>query len=319
MTQDTNNNQVVDPNEVPTPESATVNPTIELPAGEEPTPNPDVNPKTKLNEEALLDLFNLANEAGFKGNILDFHRVLNNKPEAMKDAHLLAQSAGYTGSMERLSEIVGVNKDVSLKKQVEKNALIDIFAMKDDLKLAGFNGEPQEELKVDPEKLDIEGNKLAVEEAEEGKSDLTATQSTLNSFANAYTTLRGWDNRLAKAYGAIVGDLEMVQANDLELKRLGSQIKPVFEPTDVIFSDGIDLEDFQRLGAATLGALTGFGVSMVERTVGQAAGAVVGGVVGGVGGLAAGGPVGGVAGLVSGATVGSRIGGVAGYTSDMIA
>lgn len=319
MTQDPNNNQVVDPNEVPTPESATVNPTIELPAGEEPTPNPDVSPKTKLNEDALLDLFNLANEAGFKGNILDFHRVLNDKPEAMKDAHVLAQSAGYTGSIERLSEIVGVNKDVSLKKQVEKNALVDIFAMKDDLKLAGFNGEPQEELKVDPEKLDIEGNKLAVEEAEEGKADLTATQSTLNSFANAYTTLRGWDNRLAKAYGAIVGDLEMVQANDLELKRLGSQIKPVFEPTDVIFSDGIDLEDFQRLGAATMGALTGFGVSMVERTVGQAAGAVAGGVVGGVGGLAAGGPVGGAAGLISGATIGSRIGGVAGYTSDMIA
>ena len=318
MTQDPNINpesQV----EVPTVESATVNPTIELPAGEEPNPDLDIKPKTRLNEDALLDLFNLANNAGFRGDILAFHRVLNNKPEAFDDAYKLAQGAGYTGSQERLGEILGVNNNVPLKKQVEKNAILDIFALKDDLAMSGMNGEIKEESTVDPEKLDIEGNKLAVKEAEEGKGDLTTTQASLNSIANAVTTLRGWDNRLAKAYGAVVGDLEMVQANDLELKRLGSKIKPVYEPTDVMFSDGVDLVDFQRLGAATVNALTGFGVSIVERTIGGAVGAVGGGLIGAAGGLVTAGPVGAAAGFVAGAGVGSRIGGVAGYTSDMIA
>ena len=319
MTQDPNNNQVVDPVEVPTPETATVNPTIELPTAEEPAAEGGVKTKTKLNEDALLDLYNLANEAGFKSNIVRFHEKLNESPDMMKDVYALAQGAGYNGSQERLMEIVGVNNDVSLKKQVEKNALVDIFNMKDDLALAGLNGEIKDEPEVETEALDIEGNRLTVEEAQEGKGDLTATQSSLNSFANAYTTLRGWDNRLGKAYGAIVGDLEMVQANDLELKRLGSLIKPVYEPTDVIFSDGVDLEDFQRLGAATIGALTGFGVSMVERTVGQVGGAIVGAAAGAVGGLAVGSLPGAAAGIVSGATIGSRIGGVAGFTSDMIA
>ena len=318
MTQDPNINPELQI-EMPTIESATVNPTIELPAGEEPNPDLDIKPKTRLNEDALLDLFNLANNAGFRGDILAFHKVLNNKPEAFEDAYKLAQGAGYTGSQERLAEILGVNNNVPLKKQVEKNAILDIFALKDELAMTGMNGEIKEEPTVDPEKLDIEGNKLAVEEAEEGKGDLTATQSTLNSLANAVTTLRGWDNRLAKAYGAVVNDLEMVQANDLELRRLGSKIKPVYEPTDVMFSDGVDLEDFQKLIAATANALTGFGVSFVESTVGRIVGGATGAVVGGAAGLVTGGLPGAAVGLAGGASIGGTVGGFGGFTSDMIA
>lgn len=111
-------------------------------------------------------------------------------------------------------------------------------------------------------KQDIEFRKKQQEIFEayrKGEAELTPQQSVANSLANAMGQLATIDDRAKWLYGIAFKDLDAMGAAELELQRVESYASPTIQPENLV-------DDFStsRLGAATFGALTSFGVSALQ-------------------------------------------------------
>jgi len=63
-----------------------------------------------MNEEAILDSYNLFIGEGYNGSIEDYKTLLNTNPDALKDSYGLFQSGGYSDSQEDFEILLGVKK-----------------------------------------------------------------------------------------------------------------------------------------------------------------------------------------------------------------
>ena len=272
-----------------------------------------------MNDEALHDLWMKATQDGYQDDIVSFHKLLRNNPEAFNDAYGMFKEGGYTDDEETFKNLIGLSK--SLQQNKEEKFLLDLPGIIE-------NQQPQSpskyiDMNAEPTKESLEEqdqNQENVKSYLEGEDTLSNTQLSANAFRNMITTLSGWDNRMLKVHYAAEGDFAKMRAEDVVLNKLKDKIKPVVEPTDVYdaFTDGdITGDDFLKVGPAILNALTGIGTSAIQMAAGRVAGGVVGAGVGAVGG-ALGGPVGVAGGALSGLRIGSQIGGRAAIASDMI-
>jgi hypothetical protein len=268
-----------------------------------------------MNDDALLDLFILASEEGYNGDVTKFHDLLQKNNNAFSDAYTMARDNGYEGDEDSLRALLGLNK--TLKQNVEQKFLKDLPELKFDMPKTGTTA-PTIELEDELEQA--KQNEENVKKTLEGDNQLTPSQLSANAISNMFTRIAGWDNRIAEISHIIQGDVKGLQGEELELNRLQSQIKPVIEPMDAIesFKDGVDPNDFSLLGASMVNAMTGLGVSVIERMMGSVIGAGAGAIGGGMAGMVAG-PAGFLGGAAAGATTGAAYGGFAGMASDMIA
>ena len=269
-----------------------------------------------MNDDALLDLFILASEEGYNGDVTNFHDLLQKNNDAFSDAHTMAKDNGYEGDEDSLRAMLGLNK--TLRENVEQKFLKDLPGLKVDMPKTGTVVPPVE---LEDELEQAKQNEENVKKTLEGDNKLTPTQAMSNSFSNMFTQLSGWDNRLARVAYAVQGDVAGMQGEELELNRLQSKIKPVIEPDMMFdtFDDGVQFEDIGVVIASMTNALTGLGVSFLERTAGAAIGGATGAIGGGLAGMAVAGPAGALAGGATGLTMGATYGGFAGLASDMIA
>lgn len=269
-----------------------------------------------MNDDALLDLFILASEEGYDGDVVKFHDLLKQNDGAFSDAYAMAKDNGYEGDEDSLRALLGLNK--TLRENVEQKFLKDLPKLQYDMPKTSTIV-PTVELEDELEQA--KQNEENVKQTLEGNNKLTPTQSTSNSLANMFTQLSGWDNRIARVAYAVQGDVAGMQGEQLEINRLQSKIKPVIEPDKMFdtFDDGVQFEDMGVIAASMTNALTGLGVSFLERTAGAFIGGATGAVGGGLAGLAVAGPAGALAGAATGLTMGFTYGGFAGLASDMIA
>tara|TARA_R110000851_G_scaffold291462_3_gene445822 strand:+ start:2167 stop:9024 length:6858 start_codon:yes stop_codon:yes gene_type:complete len=63
-----------------------------------------------MNEEAILDSYNLFKGGGYNGSIEDYKQLINTNSEAVKDSYSLFQKSGYTDSQEDYEGLLGLKK-----------------------------------------------------------------------------------------------------------------------------------------------------------------------------------------------------------------
>ena len=266
------------------------------------------------NEEFLQLGFELFNEQGFKGNLLDFERVINEDEDTLQFSYEIFVENGYEGTLDDYKTLMGIKNKPEPKEEIasgDQQLLLQF--LKNPPVTSGTTQTTLEipepiELSVDEakarEERDQEDIQQALKFARE-KEDLTLGKSVGNDFSNFLLNLEGQDGRAKMFLDIAFQDDEDIMESARIVRENRSKMKPTFQATDIA-ENGIE-----AFGGAFFNALTGIGTSLVQG----AQGAVVGGLTGLAAGAAFGGPVGAIGGLLTGGSLGFT----AGFTSDMIA
>lgn len=81
----------------------------------------DIDLKPNRSQEAIDQMYRLAFEEGFAGNIGDFMEVISEDQEALSTLYNLAQNEGYEDSLDSFSELMGVSlSKEAVEKELEK-------------------------------------------------------------------------------------------------------------------------------------------------------------------------------------------------------
>ena len=108
-----------------------------------------------MNEEAILDSYNLFIGEGYNGSIEDYKTLLNTNTDAVKDSYGLFQSGGYTDSQDDFEVLLGVKKKVTSEYISRDQELGPIYGSKGN-SIASDIGE----IKITNEELGLEGTKI---------------------------------------------------------------------------------------------------------------------------------------------------------------
>ena len=63
-----------------------------------------------MNEQALVDSYNIFTSGGYTGSVEDFKQLIANNPNALNDSYNMFKTKGYTGTVNQYQELLGVGK-----------------------------------------------------------------------------------------------------------------------------------------------------------------------------------------------------------------
>ena len=273
-----------------------------------------------MNEEALLDLYEMAANDGYTGSLEAFSNLIKTNDEAVNDLFEMAQGDGYTDSIDDFKTLIGA---VEQQKEEEKVGPIEITTQE---ALQKFLREAPDLLSdeeargisagIEAQRRFEEEKKLA-EDYAEGKKDLQeeaqGIKSSINSFKNMIKDIAQMDNRARMFFAMMEGDSQEVGMEALKMERENREdpYLPTYGPEDLEgrLGDGLQLDDIEVFLGTAVNALTGFGTSFVSGAAGGALGMVTGGAMGTPGGLP---------GIIAGAAGGRALGSTLGLTLDMM-
>ena len=135
-----------------------------------------------MNEEAIIDSYNLFVQSGYKKSLEDYKSLISSNPEALKDSYNLFVQTGYRKSLDEYKGLIGlspVKEDVKKKEDItelpledgglvqqsfkDRSDVLDISKFKEDLRT------PSDVTDLSRPKVDFIKNKIEMEEMEAQK------------------------------------------------------------------------------------------------------------------------------------------------------